>query len=186
MSNTSHTAKSKGFVTSSEIYKKIEIKNNKKLNKINEELDKENEKQRSKRFNQKEKKHLQFIELLNKYTSCVSYIEDYLKTTPTKMEKKYNFISVVNELALINNTNKIDFLRTKLFEILLTLQFTDRLAVMFNEDTESKTLRDLWYHNRSYVRENLKDWTIPSLEQQTLEEEKLIERELKLAQEKVK
>ena len=32
MSNTSHTTKSQGFVTSSEIYKKIEIKNNKKLN----------------------------------------------------------------------------------------------------------------------------------------------------------
>jgi hypothetical protein len=162
----------------------MEVKNNKKLNKINEELDKESEQQRSRRLNQKEKKHKQFIDLLNKYTTCVSYIEDYLKTTPTKMEKKYNFISVVNELALINNTNKVDYLRTKLFEILLTLQFTDRLSVMFNEDTESKTLRDLWFHNRSYMRDNLKDWDISSLSQQHLEEDKLIEQELKLVKSK--
>jgi hypothetical protein len=184
MSNNSTKERKPGFVTSSEIYKKIELKNKKKLEEINSKLDAENDIQKERRATKKEKKHMQFLNLLTRYTSCISYIEDYLKTTPNKLEKKYNFISVVNELALVDNINKVDFLRTKLFEILLTLSFTNRVAVMFNEDEESKTLRDLWYHNRNYTRKNIADWAISYSESQNLEEDELISQELKLVKEK--
>lgn len=170
------------FITSSEIYKRLEAKEKRKAKKKMLQGDENDEGVSEKTklsLNAKEKRHMAFVNELSKYTSCVSYIEDIMKTSNNKLEKKYNFISVISELAEINNFHKIDFLRTKLFEILLTLGFTDRVSVLFNDDPASKCLREIWYHNKDYDKTTLKNVNLESFVNNDFDEEVLIKHELK-------
>lgn len=181
------------FVTSSEIYKKMDEKKKRKEERDSEKntnsKDKVDSNGVSKRtmnnLKTKEKKHLAFVNEISKYTTCITYIEDVIKrSSHNKLDKKYSYLAVINELALVDNEFKIDFIRTKLFEIVLTLTFTDRVAVLFNEDPCSECLRNLWYHNRDYNPDDLKSIKSTNLKtfvDNSFDEEKLISHELKIA-----
>lgn len=133
------------FVTSSSIYK---------------ERDKEKAKRQSEKFNKfkSSKKVMNMINSLSKYTNCLMYIEGYMKQGATKLPKKYSYLHVMKDLGSIHNSNKLDYVKIKLFEILLTLDVTDRTRLLYYTDDESKILRDLWLYHSEYFKDYMGSW----------------------------
>lgn len=161
------------FVTSSEIYKKMEEKQQKRNEKKLAE-----QKKVKMSANKMTKKHESFIQVLEGCMKCVSYIEDYMKTSHSKLDKRYTYVSIASELALIHNHHKLDFIKTKLFEILLKLSFTDRTAVLFNDDDVSRKLRNLWYNSKVTYKKDLGTFDVSTLVTHDVSEETLISDEL--------
>lgn len=87
---------------------------------------------------------------LKKYTDALAYINNYVK-----LPSKYSNVSIAGDVSKIDDNNKEEFIKTKLYEILLTLSTTDRTSLVFMEDNDSKLLRNIWQEENDYYIKNV-------------------------------
>jgi len=101
-------------------------------------------------------KSAEFSAKLSKYTSCLQHIAKH-----TPLPAIYQYGSVIDILATIATRYKLEFIRTKLFEILLTLPSDVRNNLIFAEGEENATiLREVWAYHSEYYKDHMSEFKI--------------------------
>lgn len=105
-------------------------------------------------------KSAEFVAKLSKYTSCIHYIALHVG-----LPDIYQYGTVIKTLSTINSRYKLEFIRTKLFEILLTLPTDVRNNLIFADNEDNATiLREVWTYHCEYYKDYISGFKINSEE----------------------
>lgn len=90
-----------------------------------------------------------FLSRLSFHMTCLRYLTDRVKTG-------YSYSDIIGELAKIEADNKLEYLKVKLYEIMLMATETEKGRIFYNEDEISEKLFSLYQANNRYFKDYLK------------------------------
>jgi hypothetical protein len=98
----------------------------------------------------KESERKLFLSKLSFQMTCLKYVTDRVQT-------HYSYFDVIKELSKIELDYRLEYIKVKLYEMMLIMSETDKGKIFYNESEISEKLFSFYQANNRYFKEHLQE-----------------------------